>query len=388
MPFLGFYSKAEKLAKEKAAKKAAERRAEEERNRRWAHEMWTEKRDKWRQKQRIPAGWHASPRPFVHEENEHGEVRRMLAPRQAHLVQRSPNRVPDLNIVGSGVPVRKANTKLPAVLDSKDKTLQVFRDLKKENREILKGAGSFMNTIMYVTPTPHALGVLAELQRRMSNELSTGIPVAPGKTLVVKIGQGYPELGAEHWQNFLKDSIRENSAHIALQKVAPALVPRFYFSGSLGARYYVTVMEKVDGVTLEEYTKQHGGNVSMEIFNRVKHAVATVLHAGIVHGDLHDNNIMITPRGDVKIIDFGFAVQLSPEQIAEVRKHVHRDPIEAWSHIGPYVNAVQAQRGHSRYNPNVKALQVLRSLVYDKVDYGKGPSTPSISPTRRPSQRK
>jgi serine/threonine protein kinase len=223
-----------------------------------------------------------------------------------------------------------------------------------------KLGGGVYAQVFLVSPTPRGMHALAELERRLTNVVA-GAPLPAGKPIILKIGA--PDHG-ERWEAFLKRSVRENAAHLAVQQVDRTIVPELYFGGSVGATY-VTAMELVEGVTLDTYIKDHGGHISPGMYQRLEHAVTSLLHAGIVHGDLHDQNVMITPTGEVKIIDFGFAVQLSPEQIAEVRKHVHHDPVRAWNHIGGYVNAVQAQRvkGLSWYNPEVKALQVWKSLV-------------------------
>ena len=283
-------------------------------------------------------------------------------PAQAHFPRASAAKVPNLAI--AGISVRKPTKTRPV---GASKNFSSLVDGFRGNAKKL-GGGEYAQVYL-VSSTPHALRALAELERRLGNVVS-GAPLPPaGKPIILKIG--VPDHG-ERWEAFLTRSVRENAAHLAIQKVDRSIVPELFFGGSVGMAY-VTAMELVEGVTLDKYIKQHGGRISPGIYQRLQHAVATMLHAGIVHGDLHDQNVMITPRGDVKIIDFGFAVQLSPQQIAEVRKHVHHDPVRAWNHIGAYVNAVQAQRikGLSWYNPEVKALQVWKSLVSGV------PSTPS-----------
>jgi len=95
----------------------------------------------------------------------------------------------------------------------------------------------------------------------------------------------------------------------------------------------VEVMELIDGQTLEQHPVDDMTQICrvlLEVANGLE-----AMHAqGWVHADLKPHNIMITPAGAVKIIDFGFACRdrtlparvrgtpgfIAPEQV--IRKHV------------------------------------------------------------------
>jgi len=70
------------------------------------------------------------------------------------------------------------------------------------------------------------------------------------------------------------------------------------------------IMEFIDGRTLSEIIKKFGplsydlaGSIALKIANALQH----IHEVGIVHRDLKPGNIMITPNGTVKVMDFGIA---------------------------------------------------------------------------------
>lgn len=75
------------------------------------------------------------------------------------------------------------------------------------------------------------------------------------------------------------------------------------------------VMEYLDGVTLKEYLKQQGGCISVE--EALKHmkpileALKKVHEAGMIHRDISPDNIILTKKGEIRLIDFGSARALT-----------------------------------------------------------------------------
>lgn len=73
---------------------------------------------------------------------------------------------------------------------------------------------------------------------------------------------------------------------------------------------FVLVMEYVEGMTLRQYIHTHGPLEPAEavrVFDQAMQGVAYAHEMGIVHRDLKPDNIFLTLKGEVKIMDFGVA---------------------------------------------------------------------------------
>ena len=89
--------------------------------------------------------------------------------------------------------------------------------------------------------------------------------------------------------------------------------------GETGDDFYV-VMELIEGRSLTDLFTATG--LSIETVSRYGAQIADALaHAhgrGIVHRDLKGSNVMVTPEGRVKVLDFGLATRLEREKISEL----------------------------------------------------------------------
>jgi serine/threonine protein kinase len=68
-------------------------------------------------------------------------------------------------------------------------------------------------------------------------------------------------------------------------------------------------MEYVDGKTLDQHIPRHGMrlNEALKVAVQMADALAAAHEAGIVHRDLKPGNLMVTEKGQVKVLDFGLA---------------------------------------------------------------------------------
>jgi len=80
-------------------------------------------------------------------------------------------------------------------------------------------------------------------------------------------------------------------------------------TGDQGDVHYI-VMEYVQGRTLRDAIRDGGRLLpdrAVEVAESVARALAAAHEAGLVHRDVKPGNIMLTPEGEVKVMDFGIA---------------------------------------------------------------------------------
>lgn len=78
------------------------------------------------------------------------------------------------------------------------------------------------------------------------------------------------------------------------------------------------IMEYVDGITLDYYIHQISGPIpeakAIDIFGQILKAVQYAHDRNIIHRDIKPANIMITQQGGIKMLDFGIAKHINPQQ--------------------------------------------------------------------------
>jgi serine/threonine protein kinase len=84
----------------------------------------------------------------------------------------------------------------------------------------------------------------------------------------------------------------------------------FVESGGSSVSVPFIVMEYVEGQTLREVLNEHGTLTVDEALNVIAGVLAPLEYShrnGIVHRDIKPANVMLTPEGDIKVMDFGIA---------------------------------------------------------------------------------
>jgi serine/threonine-protein kinase len=94
-------------------------------------------------------------------------------------------------------------------------------------------------------------------------------------------------------------------------------IARLYDAGTTPEGRPWLAMERIDGLAIDDHCKRLHLDVRarLQLFLQVADAVAHAHARLIVHRDLKPNNILVTPQGEVKLLDFGVAKLLEDEAL-------------------------------------------------------------------------
>jgi serine/threonine protein kinase len=125
--------------------------------------------------------------------------------------------------------------------------------------------------------------------------------------------------------------------------------------------YYCIVMEKIHGTTLHDIIDSSKNKAEIDGYkSKVKQAIRKLASKGIIHRDLHLNNIIITTTGEVKIIDYGISKTLKDI----IEEFVEADEKTAVNNM----DVLDTDKSYSRF---ATLLHYIRTSCEKRMKYGK-----------------
>ena len=120
----------------------------------------------------------------------------------------------------------------------------------------------------------------------------------------------------------------EREARVVATLEHPAIVPVYDYGEEDGQPYLV--MQYMEGGSLAQRVQDQGALTVPEatrILKRIGAALDTAHRKGIIHRDLKPANIKITPKGQVKVLDFGLAKAMEGDSHSSgSQPHVTQSP--------------------------------------------------------------
>lgn len=130
------------------------------------------------------------------------------------------------------------------------------------------------------------------------------------------------------------------------------------------------VMEFIEGITLDKYLIEKRTDKSLyKIGSQILDGLIYIHSQNLVHMDLHDNNIMVTESGQVKLIDIMYRNSLSQVTDEEKVKRIGFDIsrlIDALERL--IVKSKLGQQGKLEFNNLIngaESLEVIKNAFYD-----------------------
>lgn len=134
-------------------------------------------------------------------------------------------------------------------------------------------------------------------------------------------------LGRELAVKVLNDSYRDNPERISrfesecsmMARVRHENVVSVYTAGWSRGQFYIA-MEKVEGKNLELLLSEHKclmQDEALDVIRQVASGLQAAKNAGVLHRDMKPGNIIITPDGQAKVLDFGLSLEDRPDAARE-----------------------------------------------------------------------
>lgn len=295
----------------------------------------------------------------------------LLAPKKPVVLKKIPERNLDVENLAKDVP----------------KALHKGYALSDNHSAVFDSPNFFTKVKMLVggdlSQTPFAKGAYGRL---FIAKFSPGYDTAPllglnnivgdpgtipkGKTLALKIQKIRNVMD-------IRNCEREARIQLHVNNKAPTVSPRLYVSG-YSKRYaaQITIMEGIDGRPMAR-----ANAISAKQFLALEANVIRLWVAGVVHADLHTNNIIIDSSGNPRIIDYGRAIvlpeNLRPRKPIDASKRAFQNQLQAYTNkviIGRRLkdDDYAAFEGylptnHAQYSSDVQAL---RRIFKDVLEQG------------------
>ena len=212
--------------------------------------------------------------------------------------------------------------------------------------------------------------LLADLKKSVSNMLEFA-PYGGKRQVVLKIEKldSYRPMTERRrrrlvGESYIQQYVHDNRGLTTRKKSQLVVSPQVYFSGTIANLFNVVCMDRVAGKPLGDIVRERRV-VSAHLYNALEAAIVAMLRNGVVHSDLHVNNVLVSGSGRsirVHILDFGFASIVPPavkKKIANVLDRVG-SVHDVFEQTG-LANAVNAtKRNYDYYHANNRLLSYVK----------------------------
>lgn len=154
--------------------------------------------------------------------------------------------------------------------------------------------------------------VLRKIGKGGMAEIYLGIERATGKEVAIKI------LHPEQRENIIHKKRFLSEIKLTKKVKSPYIVKILDYVWEADIQYII--MEYVEGETLKDYIHKYSRLTVDEVIEFSKElakGLEEIHKAGIIHRDIKASNIMVSHHGQIKILDFGIAINSESERLTK-----------------------------------------------------------------------
>lgn len=125
-------------------------------------------------------------------------------------------------------------------------------------------------------------------------------------------------------KNAKNGEVKESQYYAEIQKIAKLNHPNIVkiYNAWIENSCYLCSMEYIDGCTLRTWISSPRSKWQrLDILNKIFMAIKVYQDKGIIHGDIHTNNILIDKANEIHIIDFGTSVTSKYDEQSTYREN-------------------------------------------------------------------
>jgi len=124
---------------------------------------------------------------------------------------------------------------------------------------------------------------------------------------------------------------------------------------------HLIFMEYIDGIPLRQIHRDHYD--LQKITRQLRQALMQMWKRGVIHTDLHTDNVLVTKDSDIYIIDFGLAHETAFIKKTAASLRSSNNVVQFWKEkLEAYANTLVWKKGHRTYNPNAKLITMIDTV--------------------------
>jgi len=185
----------------------------------------------------------------------------------------------------------------------------------------------------------------------------------PRRPVVIKVQTSvYPRSPVD-----VQRSIWHNEVQVQRRLSRFSFVPIVY-AALLTSKMHVTIMDYAQGSTplrkiLPKYRHHSKHHFLQKVYRNINTALIQMWKSGVLHLDMHTDNVLVDRYGRVTFIDFGLALMSGTVQHIARRFSTRHDAIRLWPRLQAIAYRYVQLRRLPYYYPNVRVLQSIRKRL-------------------------